>query len=108
MKPDLCLETPRAARVVEVIETRAVRGHGTEDDLIREVAQYWSRAGEMLAENDPCPNRRQMLFDELGEIVELALERTIIASVAPGRSVRDCIRDFWMELGVRLPEERHP
>ena len=42
-----------SARVIQVIETRAIRGRGSEDDLCREVIQYWDFEGELLAENDP-------------------------------------------------------
>ena len=43
------------ARVISVIETRSLRGTGMdENDLCREVIQYWSLDGKLLAENDPC------------------------------------------------------
>jgi len=42
-----------AAKIIQVIETKALRGRGTEDDLCRQVVQYWSLDGELLAENDP-------------------------------------------------------
>ena len=43
-----------SARVISVIETKAVRGSGTTgDDPVREVREYWSLEGEKLAENDP-------------------------------------------------------
>lgn len=41
------------ARVIQVIETKALRGAGTPDDLVRVVTQYWSLDGELLAESDP-------------------------------------------------------
>lgn len=40
------------ARLIEVIEVQGVRGSGTEGDPIREVIQYWSKAGRLLAEYD--------------------------------------------------------
>lgn len=43
-----------SARVVSVIETRALRGTGTEKDKCRIVIQYWDFEGNLLAENDPC------------------------------------------------------
>lgn len=42
------------ARVIPVIETKAIRGDGTEGDLCRPVRQYWNLNGELLAESDPC------------------------------------------------------
>ena len=40
------------ARVIRVIETKALRGIGTEADPCRIVIQYWSFDGKLLAEND--------------------------------------------------------
>ena len=41
------------AKVIHVIETEALRGVGTEDDVCRCVKQYWDFDGNLLAENDP-------------------------------------------------------
>ncbi|MFD2116390.1 carboxypeptidase [Paenibacillus yanchengensis] len=41
-----------SARVIRVIETKAARGLGTEEDPMRVVIQYWSFDGRLLAEND--------------------------------------------------------
>lgn len=43
-----------SVRVLQVIETKAMRGEGTEKDLCRCVTQYWDFEGNLLAENDPC------------------------------------------------------
>ena len=40
------------AKVVQVIETRSLRGSGTSGDLCREVVQYWDFDGNLLAERD--------------------------------------------------------
>lgn len=46
-------DTPSAAKVVRVIEVRALRGAGVdESDPVREVTQYWSFNGLLLAERD--------------------------------------------------------
>ena len=42
-----------SARLIQVIETAAIAGRGTEDDPVRNVKQYWSTEGELLAVNDP-------------------------------------------------------
>lgn len=43
-----------SARVIQVIETKALRGKGeNEEDMCRNVTQYWSLDGEFLVENDP-------------------------------------------------------
>lgn len=41
------------AKVIKVIQTKSLRGAGTEDDVCREVVQYWDFKGNLLAENDP-------------------------------------------------------
>lgn len=46
-------ETTRSAKIVEVIETVSTRGNGV-DTPVREVVQYWSKEGVLLAEQDPC------------------------------------------------------
>lgn len=43
-----------SAKVIQVIETTALRGSGTEEDMCRIVFQYWDFNGNLLAENDPC------------------------------------------------------
>ena len=42
-----------SAKIITVIETRSIRGHGITNDPVREVVQYWSADGSLLAENDP-------------------------------------------------------
>ena len=41
------------ARVIPVIETHSMRGRGTQDDACRNVIQYWSLDGKLLAKYDP-------------------------------------------------------
>lgn len=43
-----------SARVIQVIETRALAGRGTEEDPARCLIQYWNFEGDLLAVNDPC------------------------------------------------------
>ena len=43
----------RNAKIIEVIETVSTRGNGV-DTIHREVIQYWSKDGVLLAEHDPC------------------------------------------------------
>ena len=43
-----------AAKVIQVIETKAARGAGTNEQPVREVRQYWTLDGEFLAEYDDC------------------------------------------------------
>ena len=42
-----------SAKVIQVIETAALRGSGADDDPVRVVKQFWSFAGELIAEVDP-------------------------------------------------------
>ena len=43
----------KGAKVIQVIETTAMRGFGTEKDPARVVTQYWDLDGTFLAEMDP-------------------------------------------------------
>lgn len=43
----------KEAKVIQVIETKATRGLGTEKDPVRVVTQYWDLNGNFLAEMDP-------------------------------------------------------
>lgn len=40
------------AKVIKVIETKSLRGSGTEKDPCRIVTQYWDFKGNLLAEAD--------------------------------------------------------
>ena len=42
----------KTARIIQVIETVAKRGLGTEKDPVRDVKQYWDLDGNFLAEMD--------------------------------------------------------
>lgn len=46
-----------SAKVIQVVETKALRGNGTEGDPFRYVIQYWSFDGYLLAEKDPKENQ---------------------------------------------------
>lgn len=48
-----------SAQVIQVIETKSLRGEGTNEDMCRTVKQYWSFDGELLAENDPCAKEKE-------------------------------------------------
>jgi len=41
-----------SAKIIQVIETKSLRGMGTNEDMCRYVMQYWSLDGKLLAEND--------------------------------------------------------
>lgn len=47
------------ARVIQVIETKSIRGKGTDDDMCRLVTQYWDFEGNLLSENDPCVKEKE-------------------------------------------------
>ena len=44
--------TPDSVKLIQVIETKTLRGAGTIDDPGRIVTQYWSLAGKLLADDD--------------------------------------------------------
>lgn len=52
MKPEIQMKTPQLVQLVEVIHVEATRGKGTGEDPVRIVHQYWSKDGNLLAEND--------------------------------------------------------
>ena len=41
------------ARLITVIETKALAGAGTTEDPCRKVIQYWDLKGNLLSINDP-------------------------------------------------------
>ena len=41
-----------SAKVIGVIETKSLRGKGTENDKCRTVIQYWDFEGNLLAEKE--------------------------------------------------------
>ena len=41
-----------SAKIIRVIETKSLKGRGTEDDLCRCITQYWDFEGNLLAERD--------------------------------------------------------
>lgn len=43
------------AKVVELIETRSIKGAGTIVDPCRMIAQYWTKDGRFVSEADPAP-----------------------------------------------------
>ena len=47
------------ARVIKVIETKAARGNGVQNQPCRIVTQYWSLSGDFLAELDPAEDMMQ-------------------------------------------------
>ena len=52
-----------SARVIQVIETKSNRGKGTLDDLSRQVVQYWSLEGQLLAERDSHTTKNEQPAD---------------------------------------------
>lgn len=67
-----------SAKVIQVIETRSCRGRGTADDLSRQVVQYWSMEGELLAEKDPYTESKKYVPHKKWDIDgELYLTETI-------------------------------
>lgn len=42
-----------SARVIQVIETRSLKGSGTDGDPVRAIKQFWDLDGSLIAESDP-------------------------------------------------------
>jgi hypothetical protein len=48
------------ARLVTLIESEIIRGKGKDDsDPVRVVRQWWTLAGEIVIEDDPCRREQQ-------------------------------------------------
>lgn len=41
-----------SARVIQAIETKSLRGLGTDEDPVRIVTQYWDFEGNLLADDE--------------------------------------------------------
>lgn len=63
----------KSAKVIQVIETKAKRGLGTEKNPVRDVVQYWDLEGNFLAEMDT-----QLCFSAI-EHEARAVEGSILA-----------------------------
>lgn len=59
-----------SARLIQVVETRAIAGAGTEADFVREVVQYWSVEGALLASVDPMVPELGPLLAACFDVVE--------------------------------------
>ena len=46
------LNGPNSVKIISVIEVKAKRGLGIEEDPVREITQYWDQDGNLLAERD--------------------------------------------------------
>lgn len=57
MTKDIEIRGTKAARLIEVIRTIALKGNGTFENPYREVAQYWTKEGRLIAE-EPAENIR--------------------------------------------------
>lgn len=54
---------PTPVRIIQVVETSlTVRGSGREGDPVRQIVQYWSLEGQLLAEADPLVTGRGELL----------------------------------------------
>ena len=57
------VEGTKAAKVIAVIETKALRGSGTKEDPTREITQYWDLNGHFLAEIDEVQRMHLIEYD---------------------------------------------
>lgn len=73
-----------SAKVISVIETKSLRGCGTEGDPCRIVTQYWSLEGKFLAEHDGlnesmdvCPEHEPRAEDAAVNVASLKEGRLV-------------------------------
>lgn len=58
-------EEIRGCEIIAVIRVELCRGSGANhNNTARRVMQYYSPAGELLAENDPCPDGKHPIQSE--------------------------------------------
>ena len=60
-----------SARVIQVIETSSITGRGTFEDPVKEVRQYWSFDGRLLANSTPTTEPENEENDKTREIPAL-------------------------------------
>lgn len=70
-----------SARVIQVIETKALRGEGTNEDMCRIVTQYWNFEGKLLAEYDPGQVRRDEDYEYIVELCGKEVSRCMKSPV---------------------------
>ena len=69
------LQETKSARVIQVIETVALAGNGTDESPLHEVHQYWSSDGKLLAKSG-SPEMEQNLSDfSTGQILKELVKR---------------------------------
>ena len=52
MEKKMELRTPLVVEEITVIHVLASRGDGSPENIVRNVNQYWSKEGQLLAEKD--------------------------------------------------------
>lgn len=57
MEKKVELRTPLLAEEITVIHVVASRGDGSPENIVRNVDQYWSKDGILLAERDEFPQK---------------------------------------------------
>jgi len=71
----------KRAEVTVVIKTTTLIGTGTENDPAREVVQYWTPDGKLLATNDPKDNINAMILQARnGDIDSLKQLRDLLCN----------------------------
>lgn len=58
MKSAVIPRGTESAKVISVIETRAMKGAGINNDPVRQLIQYWDFEGNLLAEFDSWNNNQ--------------------------------------------------
>lgn len=76
-----------SAKVIEVIETKAMRGAGTIENPFRVVTQYWNLKGILLAENDEIAMKavsaEGLKFEEIKDNITISnSEDEVVAVIA--------------------------
>ena len=60
-----------SARLVTLIETKAIQGYGTDDDPVRLKTQFWDFDGNLVAEidSDDRPRKNESVFESTKKLI---------------------------------------
>ena len=95
-----------SAKVIQIIETKTLRGSGQKDDLYRTVTQYWDFKGRLLAEDDVCAKDQQKKYgyqlnkQEVKELLDGEFPTSDSAILAQSKTLDGLIKNLLRDGGT--------
>ncbi|MGI5947763.1 MAG: hypothetical protein ACOX8K_10195 [Lachnospiraceae bacterium] len=92
-----------SAKVIQIIETKTLRGSGQKDDLYRTVTQYWDFEGRLLAEDDVCAKDRprkygyQLSKEEVMKLLDWEFPTSDSAVLVQSQTLEGLIKNLLRE-----------